>query len=59
MAYGRRHGHGTRLDSMLKALKFKQSAHEHTIYRQGGGKHGEPLLVGVYVEDLVILGSFE
>jgi hypothetical protein len=43
----------------LKALEFKQSAHEHTIYRRGGGKHGEPLLVDVYIDDLVIIGSSE
>jgi hypothetical protein len=43
----------------LKALEFKQSAHEHTIYRRGGGKHGEPLLVSVYIDDLVITGSSE
>jgi hypothetical protein len=46
-----------KLDSMLKALEFKQSTHEHAIYRRGGGKHGEPLLVGVYVDDPVITGS--
>jgi hypothetical protein len=48
-----------KLDLTLKALDFKQSAHEHAIYRWGGGKHGEPLLVGVYVDDLVITGSSE
>jgi hypothetical protein len=48
-----------KLDSTLKLLHFKQSAHEHAIYRRGGGKHGEPLLVGVYVDDLVITGSSE
>jgi hypothetical protein len=48
-----------KLESTLKALEFKQSAHEHAIYRWDGGKHGEPLLVGVYVDDLVITGSFE
>jgi hypothetical protein len=48
-----------KLDSMLKALEFKQSTHEHAIYRRGGGKHGEPLLVGVYVDNLLIAESFE
>jgi hypothetical protein len=33
--------------------------HEHAIYKRGGGKHGEPLLVGFYVDDLVITGSSE
>jgi hypothetical protein len=48
-----------KLDSTLKALSFKQSAHEHNIYRRNGGKHEEPLLVGVYVDDPVIIGSSE
>jgi hypothetical protein len=47
----------TKLDSTLKTLNFKQSAHEHAIYRRGGGKHGESLLVGVYVDDLLITES--
>jgi hypothetical protein len=47
-----------KLGSTLKALDFKQSMQEHAIYR-GGGKHGEPLLVCVYVDDLVIAGSSE
>jgi hypothetical protein len=46
-----------KFDSTFKALDFKQSAHEHAIYRRSGGKHGEPLLVGVYIDDLVITGS--
>jgi hypothetical protein len=48
-----------RLDSTLKALEFKQSTHKHAIYKRGGGKHGESLLVGVYVDDLVITRSSE
>jgi hypothetical protein len=48
-----------KLDLTLKALDFKQSAHEHAIYRRGGGKHREPLLVGVYVDNPVITGSSE
>jgi hypothetical protein len=49
----------TKLDSTFKALDFKQSAHEHVIYKRGGGKHGGSLLVGVYVDDLVITGLSE
>jgi hypothetical protein len=45
-----------KLDSTLKALDFKQSAHENAIYKRDGGKHKEPLLVGVYVNDLVAPG---
>jgi hypothetical protein len=48
-----------KLDSTLKALDFKQSMHKHAIYRRDDGKHGEPLLDGVYVDDPVITGSFE
>jgi hypothetical protein len=44
---------------MLKALDFKQSTHEHAIYMRGGGKHGEPVLVGVYIDDPVITGLSE
>jgi hypothetical protein len=40
------------LDSTLKGMGFGQSPHEATIYRRGNG--GNTLLVGVYVDDLVI-----
>jgi hypothetical protein len=41
-----------KLDSTLKGMGFGQSPHEATIYRRGNG--GNTLLVGVYVDDLVI-----
>jgi hypothetical protein len=42
--------HGT-----LKKMDFVQSEREHTMYRRS---HGDDiLLVGVYVDDLVITGS--
>jgi hypothetical protein len=44
-----------KLDSTLKGMGFGQSPHEATIYRQGNG--GNALLVGVYVDDLVITGT--
>jgi hypothetical protein len=40
------------LDSTLKGMGFGQSPHEAAIYRRGNG--GNNLLVGVYVDDLVI-----
>jgi hypothetical protein len=43
------------LDSTLKGMSFRQSPHEATIYRQGNG--GNALLVGVYVDNLVITGT--
>jgi hypothetical protein len=43
-----------KLDSTLKAMGFEQSLHE-AIYRRGNG--GNALLVGVYVDDLVITGT--
>nr|CAH67708.1 H0512B01.3 [Oryza sativa] len=43
-----------KLDRTLKELGFDQSKHEHTIYRRNNG--GFALLVGVYVDDLVITG---
>jgi hypothetical protein len=36
-------------------LGFRPSPHEAAIYRQGNG--GNALLVGVYVDDLVITGT--
>jgi hypothetical protein len=44
-----------KLDSTLKGMGFEQSPHEAAIYRQGNG--GNALLVGVYVDDLVITGT--
>jgi hypothetical protein len=41
-----------KLDSTLKGMGFWQSPHEAAIYRRGNG--GNTLLVGVYVDDLVI-----
>jgi hypothetical protein len=43
------------LDSTLKGIGFWQSPHEAAIYRRGNG--GNALLVGVYVDDLVITGT--
>jgi hypothetical protein len=43
------------LDSTLKGMGFGQSPHEAAIYRWGNG--GNTLLVGVYVDDLVITGT--
>jgi hypothetical protein len=44
-----------KLDSTLKGMGFGQSPHEAAIYRRGNG--GNALLVGVYVNDLVITGT--
>jgi hypothetical protein len=44
-----------KLDSTLKGMGFGQSPHEAAIYRRGNG--GNNLLVGVYVDDLVITGT--
>ena len=38
-------------------MGFQQSPHEATVYRRGKG--GNALLVGVYVDDLVITGAKE
>jgi hypothetical protein len=43
-----------KLDSTLKGMGFRQSSHEAAIYRRGNG--GNILLVGVYVDDMVITG---
>jgi hypothetical protein len=43
------------LDSTLKGMSFRQSPHEVAIYRRGNG--GNTLLVGVYVDDLVITNT--
>jgi hypothetical protein len=44
-----------KLDSTLKGMGFEQSPHEGGIYQRGNG--GNALLVGVYVDDLVITGT--
>jgi hypothetical protein len=44
-----------KLDSTLKGMGFEQSPHEVAIYWCGNG--GNALLVGVYVDDLVITGT--
>jgi hypothetical protein len=44
-----------KLDNTLKKMNFIQSEHEHAMYRRSCG--GEVLLIGVYVDDLVITGS--
>jgi len=46
-----------KLDSTLKQMGFQQSPHEAAVYRWGKG--GNALLVGVYVDDLVIIGTKE
>jgi hypothetical protein len=45
----------TKLDSTLKQLGFIQSPLEHGLYARGTGN--ARLLVGVYVDDLIIVGS--
>ena len=45
----------TKLDSMLKGMGFEQMPYEAAIYRRGNG--GNAMLVGVYVDDLVITGT--
>jgi hypothetical protein len=45
----------TKLDSTLKGMSFGQSLHEAAIYRRDNG--GNTLMVGVYVDDLVITGT--
>jgi hypothetical protein len=44
-----------RLDAELHLLGFHRSELEHTMYTRGSGK--SRLLVGMYVDDLVITGS--
>jgi hypothetical protein len=44
-----------KLDSTLRRMGFEQSSHEAVVYRRGNG--GNVLLVGVYVDDLVITGT--
>jgi hypothetical protein len=44
----------TKLDYTLKEMGFKQGEHEHAIYRRITGE--AILLIGVYVDDLIITG---
>jgi hypothetical protein len=44
-----------KLDSTLKRMGIMPSPHEAVIYRRGNGENA--LLVGVYVDDLVITGA--
>jgi hypothetical protein len=44
-----------KLDSTLKRIGFMPSPHEAAIYRRGNGENA--LLVGVYVDDMVIIGA--
>jgi hypothetical protein len=44
-----------KLDSTLKGMGFGQSPHETVIYQRGNG--GNILLVGVYIDDLVIIDT--
>jgi hypothetical protein len=48
-------GWNSKLDDTLKKMGFTQSEHEHSMYRRSSG--GNILLVGVYVDDLVLTGS--
>ena len=43
-----------KLDATLKEMGFQQSAHEAAMYQWGTGR--AVLLVGVYVDDLIIAG---
>jgi hypothetical protein len=56
--YGLRQAPGAwnvKLDSMLRRMGFKQSPHETAVYLRDNG--GSVLLVGVYVDNLVITGT--
>jgi hypothetical protein len=45
----------SKLDDTLKKMDFVQSKHNHAMYRRS--HDDDILLVGVYVDDLVIIGS--
>jgi hypothetical protein len=45
----------SKLDDTLKKMDFVQSEHEHAMYRRS--HDDDILLVGVYVDDLLITGS--
>jgi hypothetical protein len=49
------HAWNVKLNETLVALGFSHSVSEHAVYAWGEGTSG--LLVGVYVDDLVITGS--
>jgi hypothetical protein len=56
--YGLRQAPGAwnaKLDSTLRRMGFEQSPQETAVYLRGNG--GSVLLVGVYVDDLVIIGT--
>ena len=44
-----------KLDATLKKMGFKQSTNEAAVYWWGGGQN--ILLVGIYVDDLIITGA--
>jgi len=44
-----------KLDSSLLSLGFRKNIAEHGVYTRGTG--GAALIVGVYVDDLIITGS--
>ena len=44
-----------KLDVMLGELGFQQCATEHAVYTRRRGK--EELVVGVYVDDLIVTGA--
>jgi hypothetical protein len=47
-----------KLDAVLLALGFHRSESEHAVYMRGGGqRHQHQLIVGVYIDDLVIMGG--
>ena len=46
-----------KLDATIKKMGFKQSAHEAAAYQRGSGRN--ILLVGVYVDDLIIIVAEE
>jgi hypothetical protein len=45
------------MDFTFKQMGFQQSPHEAAVYRRG--KRGNALLVGVYIDNLVIIGTKE
>jgi hypothetical protein len=45
----------SKLDASLNKMGFQRSASEHAVYMQGEGRNR--LIVGVYVDDLVITGG--
>ena len=46
-----------KLDTTLKKMGFKQSAYEAVVYRWGSRRN--VLLVGIYVDDLIVTGAEE